>query len=452
MESPGKPTLIGPRRALRSRRGVVVALIALVCVLMSVNGFVVRYSEGGVQDAPSLGRAVLLSCEPWIPWLLLAVPLAWLFTAVTVLRGSFRRFLLVHGLMASAIAGGLAWGWDGITEPLLRSVRRDAMLDLLRGAIPDGVFAEFQKMPLTGERAAAGFVSVEIAAATEEHGDVPVLGLAFDDPESGGAQVYASTEGAPVDGVQFWSSNSLDFLPALSTHFLAYLVLLALAQGLLFYREMTRGREETALMQARYDRMRLDSLRSHIDPHFLYNVLTAISSMSREDGAVARQMIGDLSSLMRASSAREGSLRCTLKEELELATRYVNLIRRRFKGRFELELDIDDEALECLVPAWTLQPLLENVVVHGVHDTKHTVTATVEASVANDHLLLVVRDDAPLSSGASGHLGGTALANLRERLEALFGPTASLEAAPGSDRGFRTTIGVPQAFEGEDPR
>ena len=204
-------------------------------------------------------------------------------------------------------------------------------------------------------------------------------------------------------------------------------------------------------MSARYDRMRLDSLRSHIDPHFLYNALTAISSTSREDGETARLMIGDLSSLMRASSAREGSLRCTLREELELATAYANLIRRRFKERFEVVLDVSDEALECFVPAWTLQPLLENVVVHGVHDTKGTVTATVEASVADGELLLVVRDDAPGSSGASDHVGGTALVNLRERLVALFGPAASLEAAPDPDGGFRTAIRVPRPRgEGEE--
>lgn len=436
-----------PSRLLRNRRNLVVALIALVCVLMSANGFVVRYSEGGVQDAASLGRALTLACDPWIPWLLLAIPLAWLFTAVSVVRGPLWRFLGVHFLAAGAIAGGLVWGWDRITEPLLRSTRKAAVMDMLRGSLPAEIYAHFASDPLTRDGPGGGYVSLEMEPDITIQVAPSLPNLELEGVAQGEMQVFGAVEDATSGGIQFWSSERPDLVPALSTHILAYLVLLALSQGLLFYREMTREREEAALMRSRYDRMRLDSLRSHIDPHFLYNALTAISSTSREDGETARSMIGDLSTLMRASSAREGSLRTTLDDELALTAAYVSLIQRRFKERFAVELDVDDEARECFVPAWTLQPLLENVVVHGVHDTKATVTARVAATLEGGVLRLAVSDDAPAKAESSSHLGGTALENLRERLGALFGPGSSLEAGPDPNGGFRTTVRVPQGIE-----
>lgn len=445
-------------RFLRNRRALVAVLIGVVSVLMAFNSLVLRYSDGGITNAPSWGRGVLLAAEPWVPWLLLAVPLAWLFTGVTVLRGFSWRFVIVHLVTATAVAATLVWGWDRLTDPLLRTVRQEAMMDMLHATLPDTFFEVWAQTPTDGTltfelpdgAGVEGLAVQGMAVQAVEMGERGLPRIDLGGAEVGDVTVFATTDDAPLEGVHYFSTSDLGFLPALSTQFLTYLVLLALSQGLLFYGEMNRRREETALIRARYDRMRLDSLRSHIDPHFLYNALTAISSAIREDGETARAMIGDLSLLMRESSAREGSLRITLTDELKLAEAYVALIRRRFPRRFEVVFDIEDAARRYEVPAWTLQPLLENVVVHGVQGTKETVTATVRARVESDVLCLEVRDDAPHHPEPSEHLGGTALANLRERLDALFGSGATLEATPLAARGFLAVTRIPRRAAEEE--
>jgi hypothetical protein len=440
-------------RFLRNRRALVVVLIVVVSVLMAIDSLVLRYSDGGIYDSPSLGRAALLAAEPWVPWVLLALPLAWLFTSVTVLRGFSWRFVAVHLICASAVAATLVWGWDRITDPLLSSARQGAVMDTLRASMPAEVFEiwvrsageEMITLDMAGALEVEGFALEGIGVEGVEVESLDVEGL-----EPGDVAVFATMDEGPGDGVHYFSSRRVNFLPAFSTRILVYLVLLALSQGLLFYGEMHRGRAESALMRSRYDRMRLDSLRAHIDPHFLYNALTAISATIREDGETARAMIGDLSTLMRESSAREGGLCVTLDDELGIARAYVNLIQRRFRSRFEVVFDVADDARECEVPAWTLQPLLENVVVHGVQGTKQTVIARVRAFREGDELCIEVSDDAPGVSGVSEpseHLGGTALENLRERLDALFGSAASLEAGPRPERGFLARIRVPRGGE-----
>ncbi len=124
-------------------------------------------------------------------------------------------------------------------------------------------------------------------------------------------------------------------------------------------------REQATQLQAQLAEARLEALRSQLDPHFLFNTLNAVSSLVERDPRGVRRMITRLSELLRYSmeDAREPEI--TLRRELDLLDRYLDIMQVRFPGLNVLRL-LDDHALDVIVPSMILQPLVENAIRHGV--------------------------------------------------------------------------------------
>ena len=125
-------------------------------------------------------------------------------------------------------------------------------------------------------------------------------------------------------------------------------------------------REQATQLQAQLAEARLDALRRQIDPHFLFNTLNAVSLLVERDPRGVRRMISRLSELLRFSmeGAREPEI--SLRRELDLLDRYLDIMQLRFQGRLVVERRVDDAALDVLVPSMVLQPLVENAIKHGV--------------------------------------------------------------------------------------
>src|SRR5581483_10484581 len=110
---------------------------------------------------------------------------------------------------------------------------------------------------------------------------------------------------------------------------------------------------------------RLESLRSQLHPHFLFNTLNAISALTERDPAGVRRMIARLSELLRAMIESGGGTTVPLREELDILQRYIEIMEIRFQGRLHVSTKIDPGALDLAVPALILQPLVENALEHG---------------------------------------------------------------------------------------
>src|ERR671936_14601 len=143
-------------------------------------------------------------------------------------------------------------------------------------------------------------------------------------------------------------------------------VTIAVIHAIEFYRRY-REREKLALqLSTRLTRAQLDALRAQLRPHFLFNTLNAIATLIHRDAKAADTMIGRLADLLRASLQHEATHVVPLDVELDLARDYVGIMQGRFGDRLNVAWNVPTELMDVEVPAFVLQPLIENAFEHGL--------------------------------------------------------------------------------------
>jgi two-component sensor histidine kinase len=176
-------------------------------------------------------------------------------------------------------------------------------------------------------------------------------------------------------------------------------------------------RVEKTLLEAR-----LNALRLQLEPHFLFNAMNAISSEVSADPKLARDMIEDLSVLLRQSLDCKDRTEITLAQELTLLEHYLSIQRVRFGERLEISMQIEPATMNTMVPPMLLQPLVENSIRHGIERRMSGGTITVSAAAVGDQLQIHVLDDGVgvPRNWRMENASGLGLRVTRERLEALY--------------------------------
>jgi two-component system LytT family sensor kinase len=194
--------------------------------------------------------------------------------------------------------------------------------------------------------------------------------------------------------------------------------------------------QRSAAAQARFD-----ALRSQINPHFLFNVLNAATSLIWSEPEKARWILVKLSSILRRL-LRGGEDFVPLSREVEFVEDYLSLEVARFgPEKLKVEKELDPKALDVPVPSMLLQPLVENAVRHGISPKVGGGVVRVEASRDGETLRVVVRDNG-LGFKESGR-EGIGLKNVRERLRVAYGARASIEIVSAPGEGTSVMITVP---------
>jgi LytS/YehU family sensor histidine kinase len=138
-----------------------------------------------------------------------------------------------------------------------------------------------------------------------------------------------------------------------------------------------------------------------------------------------RRMIARLSELLRFSLEESSEQEIPMHRELHVLDRYLEIMRIRFQETLVIDVRVDPDVLDALVPALILQPLVENAAKHGVGRTAGASRIEITASRDRDQLVLTVRDTGPgLPAGAAGARDGIGLSNTRARLAQLYGDQA----------------------------
>jgi len=199
-----------------------------------------------------------------------------------------------------------------------------------------------------------------------------------------------------------------------------------------------------AALEAELTQTKLDTLRSQLRPHFLFNTLNAISVFMTEDAGKAQQMLFRLSTLLRRSLDEEAH-EVPLRQELAYVNDYLDIQRGRFGDRLVVHVAVDDAVREARVPVFLLQPLLENAIEHGKSDDR-TTTITLTAGRDGDRLAITLVDDGPGVVERLPQRQGIGIGNTRARLHHLYGQRATLElcvplATP--HHGTRVEIRIP---------
>ena len=182
-----------------------------------------------------------------------------------------------------------------------------------------------------------------------------------------------------------------------------------------------------------------------LDPHFLFNTLHAISSLVERDPRGVRRMISRLSELLRHTIEGSSDQEIPLRQELDLLRRYLEIMEVRFQGRLAMSTEVDEHALDALVPNLILQPLVENALKHGVSRVEGPGRLALRAEREGGQLVLRVENDGPPADGAARDGTGVGVRNTRARLEQLYGPDQSftLRPAAGAAPGTVAEIRLP---------
>ena len=215
---------------------------------------------------------------------------------------------------------------------------------------------------------------------------------------------------------------------------------------------MTTVREEEIVLR----KTELKALQAQINPHFLYNTLDSIAWMcERGKNADAVQMVHALARLFRISISRGHEL-IPIEKELQHAEAYLQIQKYRYKNQFTYHFTVDESCLHCLCNKITLQPIIENAIVHGLDlmvDSGH-IEITVKPD--GDDILLIVADDgigmepeqvAALLQNEPSDRTGIGVKNVNDRLRIYFGADygISIESAPYE--GTTVTIRTPRVPE-----
>ncbi len=185
----------------------------------------------------------------------------------------------------------------------------------------------------------------------------------------------------------------------------------------------------------------LKTLRAQLDPHFLFNSLNSISSLTAHDPSAARKMCLLLADFLRDTLRLGAAQRISMQEELTIVERYLSIEQVRLGARLNVFKETSAEALSAKVPALILQPLAENAVLHGISHLLEGGTVAIRAQ--KEHAMLVVRVTNPCDPHRPRHKrGGFGLSLVRQRLQSQFGLAGQLETA--EERGeFTATLSLP---------
>jgi two-component system sensor histidine kinase AlgZ len=186
---------------------------------------------------------------------------------------------------------------------------------------------------------------------------------------------------------------------------------------------------------------RISALQALIRPHFLFNSMNTIASLTRSDPRQAEEAVEDLSDLLRANLGGSGA-KTTLKAELEVAAIYQRIEKLRLGTRLNVRWDVNDLPMRALIPSLVIQPLLENAIYHGIELLPDGGEVIVSGKCDGDFLDISMSN--PVAVGAKRGKSGNkmAMTNIQQRFELAYGGRGTVAIEEG-DRSFTVRLRFP---------
>jgi len=188
-------------------------------------------------------------------------------------------------------------------------------------------------------------------------------------------------------------------------------------------------------------RARIQALQSRIRPHFVFNSLNIIASLTRSAPARAEAAVEDMADLFRMMLSEDEN-QVPVKKEIDVAKKYLALESLRLDARLNVEWDIGTFPRKAVMPVLTLQPLLENAIRHGIEALPAGGTVSVKLWEENDKIHIKVVNPYPTKAKSTSTTRDRSLDDMRSRLQSHYGDAATLTAV-GQDGQFSVTMVVP---------
>lgn len=179
---------------------------------------------------------------------------------------------------------------------------------------------------------------------------------------------------------------------------------------------------DTLQLEALVKSLELKTIKSHINPHFIFNALNSIRALIDENPGRARSAITELSNILRSSLSAEKKETVSMEEELKIVKDYLALEHMRFEDRLRVEYEIDEDTLNQQVPPMMLQTLVENAIKHGISRQVRGGVVRIISDFKDDYHELLIQNTGQLNGKASE--SGFGLSSTQDRLGLLYGEKA----------------------------
>jgi signal transduction histidine kinase len=206
--------------------------------------------------------------------------------------------------------------------------------------------------------------------------------------------------------------------------------------------ELKRKEAEYHRMSQQVTEAKLSALQAQVEPHFLYNTLASVQALTEVDPPQASAMTGHLIQYLRNALPKMRESVSTVGQEVELVRAYLNILQMRMGKRLAFTIDVPESLQEAPFPPLMLPSLVENAIKHGLEPQREGGEVAIRAEEADGRIRMIVADTGRGFSEAPG--AGVGLANIRERLAALYGAEGKLTLEANTPRGVVATIEVPR--------
>lgn len=228
-------------------------------------------------------------------------------------------------------------------------------------------------------------------------------------------------------------------------YFIIYCAIVIFTYAYDYYKQYRTKELQTLQLEKRLIQAQLQTLKMQLHPHFLFNTLNTIAAQVRLDRKpTAVTMLSGLSTLLRTSLGQRDRQTVSFEEELDFIRQYLDLEKERFSHRLEVEYAVGAAVRSTSVPAFLLQPIVENAVYHGLSKQLEARRLRIRAEIVGNRLQLSIYNDGPLLPPDFDltHYRGIGLSNTLERLSQLYGADFSF-AISNRPSGVEVALNLP---------
>ena len=224
--------------------------------------------------------------------------------------------------------------------------------------------------------------------------------------------------------------------------YVMYLIFVVFFYAVNYYQSFKEKLQNEGKLLSLVKEAELHALKSQINPHFLFNSLNSISSLTMSDPARAQEMVINLSQLMRYSLKHDQKEKVLFKQELENIKLYLQIEKVRFGSKLNVVFEIDENCLKAEIPNMILQPLYENAIKYGVYEATEPVEIKTVCNCSQEFLQITISN--PYDAHVLSKRGeGIGLRNIRDRLQIIFGNPYLLKL-DDNKKEFTVTLTIPQ--------
>lgn len=234
------------------------------------------------------------------------------------------------------------------------------------------------------------------------------------------------------------------FLLVLSGAFSFFLLFFIWNLIYFMYHYITKSQKQqldTLQLEKLVKELELQTIKAHINPHFIFNALNSIRALIDENPSRARTAITELSNILRSSLKAEKGETVSLSDELRIVKDYLALENIRFEERLHVVYDISEETLNCEVPPMMLQTLVENAIKHGISKQMRGGVVIIHSGFASNYYELTVQNTGQLNGAAKKN--GFGISSTTDRLQLLYGDKAKFEIKQLTEEIVEAKVSIP---------